>query len=168
MLEYNKVLYKTLMKGINMSKGKKALELFNNGYNCSQAIVLAFKDELNIDETTLKAMSSSFGGGISRLREVCGCISSMALILGAIYGNYDINSVEAKGNHYKLVQNVALKFKEKFNSINCAELLNKQKGIESPIPSVRNNEYYKQRPCGKYIEFMADLIEKEIASNGKD
>ena len=149
-----------------MSKGDLALNLFNSGYNCAQAVVLAFKDELNLDEKTLKSISSSFGGGISRLREVCGCISAMAMVLGLLYGDYDINDVSQKGNHYSLVQSVALKFKEEYKSINCAELLNKKQGIESPIPSVRTKTYYQERPCGKYIKFMADLLEKEIKCNG--
>ena len=149
-----------------MSKGDLALNLFNSGYNCAQAVVLAFKEELNLDEKTLKSISSSFGGGISRLREVCGCISAMAMVLGLLYGDYDITDVEQKGNHYALIQNVALKFKDEFNTINCAELLGKQRGIESPIPSERNDGYYKQRPCCKYIKFMADLLEKEIKCNG--
>lgn len=149
-----------------MSKGDLALNLFNSGYNCAQAVVLAFKEELNLDEKTLKSISSSFGGGISRLREVCGCISAMAMVLGLVYGDYDINDVSQKGNHYSLVQSVALKFKEEFKSINCAELLNKKQGIESPIPSVRTKTYYQERPCGKYIKFMADLLEKEIKCNG--
>ena len=149
-----------------MSKGDLALNLFNSGYNCAQAVVLAFKEELNLDEKTLKSISSSFGGGISRLREVCGCISAMAMVLGLLYGDYDINDVSQKGNHYSLVQSVALKFKEEFKSINCAELLNKKQGIESPIPSVRTKTYYQERPCGKYIKFMADLLEKEIANHG--
>ena len=148
-----------------MSSGQKALDLFNSGYNCSQAVVLAFKDKLNLPEQTLIAMSSSFGGGISRLREVCGCISSMALILGILYGNYDVNNVQEKANHYGLIQKLALKFKEKFNTYNCAELLGKLKEVESPTPSVRNEAYYSSRPCGKFIYYMAELIEKEIENH---
>lgn len=149
-----------------MSKGEIALNLFNNGYNCAQAVVLTFKEELNLDEKSLTLLSSSFGGGISRLREVCGCISAMAMVLGLLYGDYDINDVNQKANHYALIQSLALKFKEEFKSINCAELLNKVKGIENPTPSVRDDAYYKSRPCGKYIKFMADLIERKINENG--
>ena len=85
-----------------MSKGDIALKLFNDGYNCAQAIVLSFKDELDLDEKTLKSLSSSFGGGISRLREVCGCISAMAMILGYLYGDYDINDISQKANNKSL------------------------------------------------------------------
>ena len=107
-----------------MDYSSKAKELFNSGYNCSQAVVLAFKDKLNLDEKTLVSLSSSFGGGISRLREVCGCISGMAIVLGLLYGNYDVNDNEAKAKHYQMIQKLALQFKEKYNTYNCAELLN--------------------------------------------
>ena len=145
-----------------MEKGKIAKQLFENGYNCSQAIVLAFKDELKLDETTLFSMSSSFGGGISRLREVCGCVSAMALVMGLLYGNYDPLDNEKKANHYKLIQELTMKFKDKFNSYNCATLLNKENKIDSYIPEIRNESYYSKRPFGKYIEYMANIIEKKI------
>ena len=151
-----------------MSKGQVALQLFNSGYNCAQAVVLAFKDELNLDEKTLSSISSSFGGGISRLREVCGCVSAMAMILGLLYGDYNVNDVNEKAAHYALIQKLSLKFKEEFNTINCAELLNKVKGVEDPTPSVRNETYYASRPCGKFIYYMAELIEKEIEEHGKN
>ena len=145
-----------------MEKGKMAKQLFENGYNCSQAIVLAFKDELNIEEKTLLSLSSSFGGGISRLREVCGCISGMAIVLGVLYGDYDPLDNNAKANHYQLIQKLSLKFKEKFSSYICADLLDKVKQVDSYIPEIRNKEYYANRPCGKYISYMADLIKQEI------
>lgn len=151
-----------------MNKGQLALDLFNKGYNCAQAVVLAFKEELNLDEKTLKSMSSSFGGGISRLREVCGCVSGAGIVLGLMYGDYDVNNVDEKAAHYAMIQNISLKFKQEFNSYICATLLNKASGVESPIPSVRNENYYVNRPCGKYIYYMANLIEKELANHGKN
>lgn len=150
-----------------MDKGQVALDLFNNGYNCAQAVVLAFKDELSLDEKTLLSLSSSFGGGISRLREVCGCVSAIGIVMGLLKGNYDVNDVNAKANHYKLIQDLALKFKKEFNTYNCAELLNIKKGVDSYVPSVRDKSYYESRPCGKFIYFAANLIEKEL-NNGKD
>ena len=93
---------------VELEKAKKYKGLYN-------------KDLINIDEEDLKAMSSSFGGGISRLREVCGCISGMALVMGYLKGRY--NDDIGKAKHYQLIQELSLKFKEKFNSINCATLL---------------------------------------------
>ncbi|MBQ8206463.1 MAG: C_GCAxxG_C_C family protein [Bacilli bacterium] len=149
-----------------MDKAKKAVELFESGYNCSQAIVLAFEDYLNVDRKTLQSLSSSFGGGISRLREVCGCVSGMAIIMGIIHGDYDVNDNDQKAKHYELIQKLALKFKEKTNSINCAELLDKVKEVESPTPEVRTKEYYEKRPCSKYIKIMAEIIESELSNHG--
>lgn len=151
-----------------MEKGLKAVELFESGYNCSQAIVLAFEEYLNLDKLTLQSLSSSFGGGISRLREVCGCVSGMAIVMGLIYGNYDVNDNQLKAKHYDLVQKLALRFKEQTNSINCAELLNKVKQVEDPTPEIRNKEYYQKRPCSKYIKIMAEIIESELNNHGKD
>lgn len=149
-----------------MDKAKKAVELFESGYNCSQAIVLAFEDYLNVDRKTLQSLSSSFGGGISRLREVCGCVSGMAIIMGIIHGDYDVNDNDQKAKHYELIQKLALKFKEKTNSINCAELLNKVKEVENPTPEIRSKEYYEKRPCSKYIKIMAEIIERELSNHG--
>ena len=149
-----------------MDKAKKAVELFESGYNCSQAIVLAFEDYLNVDRKTLQSLSSSFGGGISRLREVCGCVSGMAIIMGIIHGDYDVNDNDQKAKHYELIQKLALKFKEKTNSINCAELLNKVKEVDNPTPEIRSKEYYEKRPCSKYIKIMAEIIESELSNHG--
>ena len=74
----------------NNNYSQKAQELFCKGCNCAQAIVLAFKDKLDVDELTLKKVSSSFGGGVARLREVCGCVSGMAIVMGLIHGDYDV------------------------------------------------------------------------------
>lgn len=149
-----------------MEKAKKAVELFESGYNCSQAIVLAFEEYLNVDRKTLQSLSSSFGGGISRLREVCGCVSGMAIVMGIIHGDYDVNDNDQKAKHYELIQKLALKFKEKTNSINCAELLDKVKEVENPTPEIRSKEYYEKRPCSKYIKIMAEIIESELSNHG--
>lgn len=148
-----------------MDRGKLAKELFNQGYNCAQAIVLAFQDKLNIEKKQLEALSSSFGGGVARLREICGCISGMGIVLGLMYGNYDKLDNDAKSNHYQRVQKLSFLFKDKMKSYICSDLLNQLKGPEVPVASIRNETYYNQRPCGKYIEYMANLIESEINSN---
>lgn len=145
-----------------MNYSKNAVELFYNGYNCCQAIVLAFKDLLNIDEQQLLALASSFGGGISRLREVCGCISGMSIVLGLLYGNYDVCDNEKKSNHYARIQRLSFEFKKVMKSYICADLLNIERKPSSPQAALRTNEYYVNRPCAKYIAYMSKLIEKEI------
>ena len=90
-----------------MERKEKAVSLFNSGYNCAQAVMLAFSDLLDIDELTIQKLTSSLGGGISRLREVCGCVSAMALILGMIKGDYDVLDNTSKSNLYKDVQELS-------------------------------------------------------------
>lgn len=148
-----------------MSYKEKAVKLFESGYNCSQSIVLAFQDILPLDEKTLKALSSSFGGGISRLREVCGCVSGMAIIFGLLYGDYNVNQVEEKGKHYELIQKFALKFKEEMKFYRCYELLKLEEKPSNPKLCQRDKNYYQTRPCGKLISYMAELIEKEICQH---
>lgn len=148
-----------------MNREEKAIELFYNGYNCAQAVVLAFKDLLNVDEESLKSLSSSFGGGISRLREVCGCISGMGIVLGLIKGNYDVNNNDEKSKHYAKIQELSLKFKEEMKSYICADLLNISRKPSTPVAEKRSEKYYKDRPCAHYIGYMAKLIAQELNEN---
>ncbi len=144
---------------------KKAQELFCNGHNCAQAIVLAFKDLFEIDEEVLKKFSSSFGGGVARLREVCGCVTGMAIVLGLLHGDYEVLDNDAKADHYARIQKLAFEFRDKFKTYNCAELLNKLKGPEAPIPDKRTEEYYKIRPCAMFIGEMALILENYLREN---
>lgn len=100
-----------------------AKDLFNKGYNCSQAVFAAFCDETNLKLETALSISSSFGGGMGRLREVCGAVSGMFMVVGMKYGSYSPIDKGAKAEHYKLIQSLATKFKEENNSIICRELL---------------------------------------------
>ena len=151
-----------------MKRSDKARELFLQGYNCAQAVVLAFSDCVDIEKEKLEALSSSFGGGVSRLRETCGCISGMAIILGLLNKTYDPLDNEAKSAHYANVQQLALKFKEKMNSYICADLLNIERAPQSSVASVRDNNYYHNRKCADYIEYMAKLIEEKLIEYGKN
>ena len=151
-----------------MERKEKAVSLFNSGYNCAQAVMLAFSDLLDIDELTIQKLTSSLGGGISRLREVCGCVSAMALILGMIKGDYDVLDNTSKSNLYKEVQELSFKFKDKFNSYICSDLLNKDKGPENHVAGVRNESYYHSRKCDEYIAYMVSIIEEKLKSYGKD
>lgn len=143
---------------------KIAVQNFKNGYNCAQSVCLAFVDKLNLDEKTILKLSSSFGGGMGRLREVCGAVSAMFIIAGILKG-YDASNDDAmKANHYKLIQDLAQKFKNKHSTIICRELLGLDENDESIsyIPSKRTEEYYAQRPCENFIQLAAEIIEKEL------
>ena len=133
-------------------KSDKAKELFKQGYNCSQAVLGVFCEELGLDFETAIKISSSFGGGMGRMREVCGTVSGMFMAAGLAYSTPDNNKAE----QYKIVQELAKRFKDQNGSIICRELLEGIESSTSPIPSERTETYYKKRPC---IELVGDSVE---------
>ncbi len=147
-----------------MSHAKKAAELFRQGYNCSQAVCAAFCDVSGLDEKTALMLSSSFGGGMGRMREVCGAVSGMFMVAGQLYGYSDPCDNQAKKEHYALIQSMAAKFKEQNGSIICRELL----GIapDGPVPTERNAEFYKKRPCVELVAMCAQIMDETIAEKG--
>ena len=142
------------------TKAEKAKKYFEEGYNCCQAVVLAFEDEMKIDKNAALSISSSFGGGIGRLREVCGAVSGMCIVLGALCGYTSPEATTEKANHYKLIQDAAHKFEEKNGSIICRVLTGMEKG--SHIPEVRSQEYYQKRPCALLVYDAAEILETII------
>lgn len=136
-------------------KQEKAKELFKKGYNCSQAVIGVFCEEYGLDFDTAMKISCSFGGGMGRMREVCGAVSGMFMAAGLAYSSSD-SSAENKKQQYEKVQELANLFKEKNGSIICRELLEGIEKSSSPVPSERNFEYYKKRPC---IELVSDAVE---------
>lgn len=143
-------------------KAKKARELFEKGYNCAQAIALAFCEEANIEPETALRLSSSFGGGIGRLREVCGAFSGAAMVLGMIYGYTDPTCDEEKAKHYELIQDFAKEFKQVNGSLICRELLEPYELNDSPVPDKRTEIYYETRPCADIIEKAAEILDEYI------
>ena len=141
-------------------KAEKAEELFLSGYNCAQSVFCAFCEDFGIDFEVGLKMTSSMGGGMGRLREVCGAVSSMFLLVGLKRGYIENNNDEIKANHYKLIQDLADEFKNEFGSILCRNLLGEDRG--SYIPDKRTEEYYKTRPCAEFIKYAAKLTEKII------
>lgn len=141
---------------------EKAVYNFRLGYNCAQSVFLAFAEDLCIDKDTALRLSSSFGAGMGRLREVCGAVSSMFAVAGLKYGYTSYNDDDIKAKHYELIQSLADKFKSEFSTIICRELLNLPEGADTPVPSVRTEEYYQTRPCENCIRFASEIIEKEL------
>jgi len=140
-------------------KAQKAKDLFEQGYNCSQAVFGAFAEELGVDFDVALKLSSSFGGGMGRMREVCGAVSGMLMVAGIKYGYNSPSDDVSKAEHYRLVQELANEFKEKHDSIICRELLNLNVEIDSPEPSPRTTEYYKTRSCADFVYDAAEIIE---------
>lgn len=149
------------------TKGDIAKQYFLEGYNCAQAVVLAFAEDFGLDKKTAVMLSSSFGGGMGRLREVCGAVSGMFMVLGLKYGYDSPENNQAKKKLYEKVQEVAGLFKEDNGSIICRELLGlNQKGKSDPTPELRTATYYKKRPCKDLVKFAADLVEDYIKQKG--
>ena len=136
-------------------RSERAKALFLEGYNCAQAVVGAFSEEFSMDFSALMKSISSFGGGMGRLREVCGAVSGMFFVAGALYGYDDPKAKKEKAEHYRLIQKLAEKFREKNGSIICRELLGEGDRPITHIPSERTTVYYRKRPCA---ELVADAV----------
>lgn len=154
---------------------EKAKRLFKEGgYNCCQAVVLAYNDVFGIDDLTAASLSSGFGGGMGRMREVCGSVSGMVLLAGLIKPAADPSVKAARTCNYALVQEMAGRFREINGSIVCKELLGlvpMGSGVktaqESPEPSERTAEYYKKRPCEELVGISARIVGEKIAEKNK-
>lgn len=149
-----------------MTRREAAMANFMKGYNCSQSIVLAFADLLPVDESELLKLSSSFGGGMGRLREVCGSVSGMFMVVGLLYGYDGPETGQVKADHYARIQELARRFEEKHGSIVCRELLGLSVRRDVPVPEARTAEYYKKRPCPDIIGNAAQILEEFIKENG--
>lgn len=146
-----------------MTKRQIAEKNFIDGCNCTQAVVMAFADELGVDRDILVKVSSSFGGGFGRLREVCGAVSAMGIIVGLLEGkDFSKEGIQAKGEQYAKIQKLAGEFKEINGSIVCRDLLGAKLAATNPQPDERTPEYYKIRPCAKLVGDMAEIIAKYL------
>lgn len=144
-----------------MSRAEKAKEYFKAGYNCSQAVALAFADLMDLDEKTIAKITQPFGGGMGRLRLTCGAVSGMATVVGAIFGDAELTA-DGKKNTYSIVQEVCGAFKNECESLICGELLtgaNLQVEVGGEAEK-RTNEYYKKRPCAELVYTAARIIEE--------
>ena len=137
-----------------------AKENFLSGYNCSQSVVLAFSDLTGVDKDTLLKLSSPFGGGMGRMREVCGAVSGMYIVLGLLEGYSDNKAYEQKKELYKTVQELAERFKVQNGSIICREVI--KNPSSSPEPTIRDENFYKERPCVKMVMTAADILENYL------
>lgn len=145
-----------------MTRREKAMSLFEEGYNCAQSVFLAFEDLHGIDRKTAARLSSSFGGGMGRLREVCGTVSGMFMTVGLLYGYDSPKAFEEKSEHYARIQELAAEFEKKNGSIVCRELLGLSVKKEAPTPEKRTDEYYKKRPCKELAGDAAEILEAYI------
>lgn len=145
---------------------QKARELFLGGYNCAQAVFAAFSDLTGLDERTALAVSSSFGGGMGRMRETCGAVSGMLMALGALRGgdcNAHANGGADKSAHYARVRSLVGKFKDENGAYICRELLGLPAGASGGEPERRSPEYYRRRPCVELVGCAARILDEYLA-----
>ena len=146
-----------------MDHGIKAAELFLGGYNCAQSVAVAFCDVTGLEPDFAAKMASSFGGGMGRMREVCGAVSGMLMVAGLLYG-YEIPGDDvSKKEHYVRVQYLAGRFREEVGSIVCREIL--KNPPSDPNPSPRTAEYYAKRPCARMVLLAGRILDEYIKEN---
>jgi C_GCAxxG_C_C family probable redox protein len=145
-----------------MDKTIIAENLFTSGLNCAQAVVLAFKEEMGLDEDKLKKLSIAFGGGLGRQRLTCGAVSGMSMVLGTL-----LSDGVDKLSIYSIIQSACKEFKEQTGSIICAELLDGVTAKDtSPTPEERTTAYYKKRPCVELVKIATEITEKYLNKSG--
>lgn len=152
------------MKVNPQERAEQAREYFTAGYNCAQAVFLAYRDITGIEEELAATISAPFGGGMGRLREVCGAVSGMTMVAGFISPNPQPNDNENKKNCYATVQSLAEEFRAENGHIVCRELLGLAQQKDDPTPSPRTGEYYKRRPCAEYVAIAARILGEKINS----
>lgn len=146
-----------------MDHGLKAAELFLSGYNCAQAVAVAFTDVTGLTEAQAAKMASAFGGGMGRMREVCGAVSGMLMVLSYVYGYDTPGDDVSKKRLYGQVQALAAGFRAENGSIICREILKNPPSDPNPTP--RTAEFYAKRPCAKMVMTAARLLEQFMEEN---
>ena len=153
----------------NEERINQAVELFKEGFNCSQSVVAAFADKYGFTREQALRMSASFGGGIGRMRETCGAACGLFMLAGLETGATEGADREGKAANYALVQELAKEFKQRNGALRCADLLGLSK-IEPIVstPEARTNQYYEKRPCVKMVEEAARIWCEYLEKHAKD
>ena len=149
---------------------ERARNYFTAGYNCAQAVAMAFDDIMDMDVNMVARTAAPFGGGMGRMREVCGAVSGMTLVAGAISPSIDPKNMDERKANYALVQNFAALFRAENGDIVCRRLLGLEPATESSetaMPSERTAEYYRKRPCVEYVATAARIVAEYLSSMGQ-
>ena len=143
----------------------KAVDNFMQGYGCCQSVVTAFADLYGLDDLMAKRIAAGFGGGVGRMRMMCGAVSGLVILVGLDCGRTEGSDREGKSACYKIVQELLAQSKEENGSIICAEILGlkgHEKAQSSYQASARTAEYYKKRPCAAKVESAARIFAKYL------
>ena len=149
-----------------MNEKERAVELFHEGYNCAQSVFTAFSYRFGIDEETAKKISAGLGGGVGRMREVCGAVSGAAMVIGSVCSATEGKDSDSKQKNYELVQAFADRFIKRNGTVICRELLGLEEKMENTAkPDSRTAEYYKKRPCDELVGDAAEILAEIIKEN---
>ncbi|MGM9818581.1 MAG: C-GCAxxG-C-C family protein [Paludibacteraceae bacterium] len=146
-------------------RSEQAVAYFKQGYNCAQSVYMAYADVFGMDKDLAARIIAPLGGGMGRLREVCGAVSGMFLVAGLKYPADNPADHDAKTRNYAAVQRLAEKFRQQNGSIVCRELLGLAVRKDDPTPEPRTDAYYKRRPCAEYVRIAATLAGEELNEN---
>lgn len=145
---------------------QRAYDNFKKGYNCCQSVVLAFADVLPLSEDMLEKVTVGFGAGFGRTRNLCGAVSAFGFVCGLLHDNSE-TLAQDKADVYKQISELDAKFKEINGTDCCAELLKNVKNLtKGYVPQVRDEEYYKTRPCAKFVVDSAGLLQDRLTELG--
>ena len=145
----------------------RAVENFMSGYGCCQSVVAAFADLYGLDDTLAKKIAAGFGGGVGRMRMMCGAVSGIVMLVGLHCGQTEGSDREGKSACYKVVQELLAQSREQNGSLICAEILGLkgyEKANNSYVASARTAEYYKTRPCAAKVESAAKIFANYLKS----
>lgn len=142
-----------------MNHEQIARELFLSGCSCSQAVLGAYAEELGLTQESAMKLASSFGGGMGGMRDTCGAVSGMLMVAGLKWGYVDVGDLDAKTAHYARVRHLVEGFTAAHETIVCRELLS-HLGEQKADPSARTPEYYRVRPCVRFVETAARLLDE--------
>lgn len=139
---------------------QRAVELFMQGYGCCQSVVAAFADLYGLSDKQAKLIAAGFGGGVGRMRMMCGAVSGMVILAGLSDGQTRGDDREGKAHCYKIVQDLLSQSKAENGSIICSELLGLSGEVPTGnfMPDERNAEYYRKRPCAAKVESAARIF----------
>ena len=149
---------------------ERAVENFMQGYGCCQSVVAAFADLYGMDDNMAKRVAAGFGGGVGRMRMMCGAVSGIVMLVGLDCGQTEGSDREGKSACYKVVQELLAKSKEQNGSLICAEILGingYDRAVCSYVASPRTAEYYKQRPCAAKVESAARIFAEYLRRKGE-
>lgn len=146
-----------------MKNSEKAVELFCEGYNCAQSVFGAFADEIGLDVKQALKTAAPFGGGVGRLREICGACSGMLMVFGWLYGYENTETGDVKAKHYEQTRKLCENFSSLNGSIICREIL--ENAEIGGTPEKRTDKYYAERPCVRCVRTAAEIIENYISDN---